>query len=987
MSKRPKLTPLLLSLLTLTLAFASTACQDSAGITARRPKIEVTPNPLVFDTVPRGIRAERTVTITNAGDFALEPGAIEWTANPSGDFTLVDVESLPDRIEPKATATFVVAFTPSSSNAVTATLRIHSDDPDHPETDVEVRGDRRQGPVLVTCIESEDIPLSTHCPDPSALPFGDVNVGEAFTAKIHLRSEGTDPVQVSDLALAADTDGAFTIETASTAFTLPVGAQHTVTVRYAPTQQLPATGRLVATSNDPDRSTSHTALTGTGSEAWLCLEPKTLDFGSVAVGQTREATIEISNCGSGNEAVELTALEILGAAGPFTVTNPLDAPVQLPAVEGIAFSAKIRYAPTLEGETSGRFRVISNRGQATAPLAGNSAGCAIEAFPTQLSLDIEDGPRTVTFTNFGGEDCAIDGLSLDDPLGAFFLDRDPTPATLAPGGTILARVFFGAPMSDESEADLVLRYRPAGDTNAALESTTVALVGTFGHPNPGPCVLQAEPASVQFGAVPPATTRAVGLAIHGGCEDTVEFTSDSNAAFTVERGNGLYLVRFAPTAAGLATGTIHVSSSEAGVTPIDVPVTAFGGSSGLCVEPSSIDFGPTQTEATQSFTLRACGTFAVTVQQLAWARSDAEIELVSPPAFPLTLDAGDTQPITVRYAPLDNLGDTAIVDVQSDDPVRPSIEVRITGGASIVPPSAGRFLYFWQIDQAGGQSNIVRQPLQGDLTLEPFAGPAAGNATCAGCHAVSPDGRFVAVSADSWVLRFFDSETKTEFVAPVSLSEGLYVSWNPDVTTDPPYQFVYSNGSAIQKASLFTGDLGPVQGTTDGFATMPSWGPNGTIAFATAEGGRGPGAEGDVDILVVPAGGGSPTPLAGASANGLANYYPAYSPNGLWLAITQSAAGGGTISAPDARIRLVKADNSGEVIALDAANGNVGSNAYATWARDGTHLSFASTRPGGHGGWDLYLLPVDPVTGAPGTPFELTQANSSGFEHAAQWSP
>jgi hypothetical protein len=967
---------------------ALVSCQDSAGITSRRPKIEVTPNPVVFDTVPRGVRAERILTVTNAGDFALDISQIDWTANPSGDFTLVDVESMPDVIEAGEASRFVVAFTPSSLDVVTAALRIVSDDPETPEVTVEVRGDRRQGPVLVTCLESEDIPLSLRCPDPAELDFGDVNVQETSTAKIVLRSEGTDPVQVSALALSDATDGAFTIETASTSFTLPVGAQHVVTVRYAPVQQLAATGALVVSSNDPDRGTTTTTIEGNGAEAWLCLNPKTLDFGNVGVGQEREGTIEIANCGSGGETVRIEAMEILGEGGPYSVVNAPSEPVDLPAIEGIAYTAKIRYAPTLEGETTGRFRVRADRGTATAPLTGTSAGCQIEAFPTQLSISIFDGRGTVTFSNLGGEACAIDALTLDDPNGAFFLEEDRVPETLASGDTLLAHVFFGAaPMDEGVTADLKLSYRPADDATATLTDKIVPITGSTGPIEPIECsTLRVEPSSLRFGAVAPGTSRVVGFEAVD-CVDTITMKEGSDPAFTVEAGSTPYRLRFSPTAEGIAMGTVVVTSTDEDVDPVEVPVTAFGGASGLCIEPTNVDFGEVQTEATQSFTLRACGSFPVTVTQLSWTRADPEISIVTSPTLPLVLDAGDTHTIDVRYAPLDNAGDTAIIEVVSDDPVRPSIDVRVTGGPSIVPPSAGRFLYFWHIDPAGIGSNIRRQPLQGDLTVEPFAGPEAGNEDCAGCHAVSPDGRFVAITAQSWVLKFYDAETKSEFLAPLSLSDGQYVSWNPNVETDPPYQFVYATGGGVEKASLFTGELGTVTPADVGYATMPSWGPDGTIAFVSADGGSGPVVSGQANLFVVPEDGGAVTALAGASSNGQANYYPAFSPNGQWIAFTQSASGESSFSAADARVRLVRADNSGEVLTLDAANGNVGASSYPTWARDGTHLSFASTRPGGLGSWDLYLLPLDPVTGAPGTPFPLTQANTNGFEHAAQWSP
>ena len=69
------------------------------------------------------------------------------------------------------------------------------------------------------------------------------------------------------------------------------------------------------------------------------------------------------------------------------------------------------------------------------------------------------------------------------------------------------------------------------------------------------------------------------------------------------------------------------------------------------------------------------------------------------------------------------------------------------------------------------------------------------------------------------------------------------------------------------------------------------------------------------------------------------------------------------------------------------ANGTGGASSYPTWSVDGNWLSFASNRAGGLGSWDLYVAPIDPITGADGAAMNIQDANSSGFEHAAQWSP
>ena len=70
---------------------------------------------------------------------------------------------------------------------------------------------------------------------------------------------------------------------------------------------------------------------------------------------------------------------------------------------------------------------------------------------------------------------------------------------------------------------------------------------------------------------------------------------------------------------------------------------------------------------------------------------------------------------------------------------------------------------------------------------------------------------------------------------------------------------------------------------------------------------------------------------------------------------------------------------------VNCAPGTCGSS-FPTWSPDGEFLSFSSNRPGGAGGWDIYISDVDPQTGDALPPFALTAVNTQEFEHAARWS-
>jgi Tol biopolymer transport system component len=339
------------------------------------------------------------------------------------------------------------------------------------------------------------------------------------------------------------------------------------------------------------------------------------------------------------------------------------------------------------------------------------------------------------------------------------------------------------------------------------------------------------------------------------------------------------------------------------------------------------------------------------------------------------------------------IGDTAVVTVRSDDLAEPAIDVTCTGGPEIVPPGAGRYLYYWQIPNIFTGGDIVQLPLQGMAVAQPFWGPRTGK-TCTGCHNVSPDGRYIAVVETAF--RVIDTQSNISLALPNSNMNIAFLSWRPDVNTNPPYQYVWDDTQDLHLAALFDGDLGTLPGADDPgwYEQMPSWGPNGTIAYArstmvatNSDGNPSWGLAGQADIVVIPETGGTPTNVPGASGNGVANYYPRFSPNGTFIAFTESASAVTTIAATDAQIRMVRSDFVGGPFTMSMVNGNNGASSFPTWSVDGSFLSFSSNRTGGAGDWDIYIAPVDTNTGVDGAALNVSEANTPAFEHSAQWSP
>jgi uncharacterized protein YkwD len=287
-------------------------------------------------------------------------------------------------------------------------------------------------------------------------------------------------------------------------------------------------------------------------------------------------------------------------------------------------------------------------------------------------------------------------------------------------------------------------------------------------------------------------------------------------------------------------------------------------------------------------------------------------------------------------------------------------------------------VYFWRI-AAGEPQGIYSTEFGVGGAPEPFT---AVNDTsgCVGCHTVSlATSQLAAVTdgaAGQVIVRTLDGAE-----AAIPAINASYLAWSPDGTR----LAVSLNDEDIYVLDTQTGDMTPLEGASepDQLETMPAWSPDGqSIAFVrvidTLAGGF--DIQSPTDIYVAPAAGGTASPLTGASGDGF-NYYPAYSPDGKWLAFTRHTTGETTYADDAADIYLVPA-LGGEAILL-AANSPSAADSWPGWSRDGRWLAFSTNRDDPN--FDIYVTQID-ETGASGTGVPLPGADADGiFEHLPRW--
>ncbi|MDQ3370697.1 MAG: hypothetical protein M3680_35215 [Myxococcota bacterium] len=294
----------------------------------------------------------------------------------------------------------------------------------------------------------------------------------------------------------------------------------------------------------------------------------------------------------------------------------------------------------------------------------------------------------------------------------------------------------------------------------------------------------------------------------------------------------------------------------------------------------------------------------------------------------------------------------------------------------------GGVLYHW----SAATTAVMRGTLASETVGRLY--PAAGDATCVGCHTVSRDGRAMALAYGD-DLRTIELEDAT----PLLTTPLRPMGW---ATFSPTAELlVVADRGVLTLRDAVTGEpLGPNGGRVPlpRKASHPDWSPDGKHLVVTLTNdvtnldvGSGSiariafvaGAWGATEVLVA----GSPT------SN---NYFPRYSPDGRYIAYVNAA--GPSRGAPTAELRLIR-DDGGVHIPLAIASHRVGTTddvphlatTMPTWAPiegDLAWLAFASARPYGA------ILPTSGLAQIWIAGLDLTRA-AAGLDpsFAALWLP
>ena len=367
-------------------------------------------------------------------------------------------------------------------------------------------------------------------------------------------------------------------------------------------------------------------------------------------------------------------------------------------------------------------------------------------------------------------------------------------------------------------------------------------------PPPAQANVTASPTSADFGSVLVGTTatRTVTLTNSGAGAANVTAVNASNSSFgvaslalpaTIAPAASLDVsITFSPSSAGSASGTLSFIS-DATNSPTTVSVTGNGTSGAVAqigVSPGSINFGSitVNTSASRTLTISNAGTVTLNVTS---AAVNGTAFSVSGATFPLNINAGGSNAVTVTFAPTTTGNQTGNITISSNASNQIS-PVNLSGSAT-APPNpmlsvSPTTWSFGQVAVGGTSSKSVTLTNTGNATVSISAANVTGSGysvsgitfprsvTAGASTTATINFAPSAPSSSSGSISFVSNANNSPAVMSVSgsgftpVAHSVDLNWSASTSVVTGYQIYRSlqSGSGYQRIST---SLVPVTTFTD----------------------------------------------------------------------------------------------------------------------------------------------------------------------------
>jgi hypothetical protein len=621
----------------------STVTLSGTGKAAPTPQLTLSANTLAFGNVTVKTASTKTLTLTSSGTAALKVHSVTL----AGAGFALSGATFPVTLNPGQSVTLQVSFDPTVAGAAGGTITISTDSSSGATKTVTLSGTGTAAPTPRLTLSA------------NTLAFGNVTVKTTSTKTLTLTSSGTAALKVHSVTLAG---AGFTLSGAKFPVNLKPGQSVTLQVSFDPTVAGAAGGTITISSDSSSGPTNIVTLSGTGTSApipQLTLSANTLAFGDVTLKTTSTKTLTLTS--SGSAALKVNSVTLAGAG--FALSG-----VTFPATlnPGESVTLRVSFDPTVAGAAGGTITISSNSSSGATNIVTLS-GTGTAALTPQLTLSASalafgnvtvktTSTKTLTLTSSGSAALKVTSVTL---AGAgFALSGATFPATLNPGQSVTLQVSFDPAVAGAAAGTINI------SSNSSSGATNIVTLSGTGTAAPTP-QLTLSASALAFGNVTVKTTSTKTLTLTSSGSGAVKVNSVtlagagfalSGAMFpaTLNPGQSVTLqVSFDPAVAGVAAGTITISSNSSGGATNTVTLSGTGTASPtpqLTLSASALAFGnvTVKTTSTKTLTLTSSGTAVLTVNSVlligtGYAASGA--------TFPVMLNPGQSMTLQVSFDP------------------------------------------------------------------------------------------------------------------------------------------------------------------------------------------------------------------------------------------------------------------------------------------------------------------------------------------------
>lgn len=643
------------------LSGASLADQDFTMLLVA-PRLVMQKETINFGEVDVGSSKGIDLALSNLGEAQLTVSQFAFSNNEFSGPTAQQI------IPPDSLVYVTVNFRPTSTELVTGTLNITSNDPGTPTKTINLSGRGiLKGAAQIAA-------------EPQTLNFGFVQVGSSSLSKVNLKNSGSEILHIKSVATS---NQAFRYAIPS--MTLAVGRSIEMAVSFTPSDTGTKTAQLTINTDAVNNPSLNIGLSGIGIvilPSSVQVTPAAVDFETVLLDSLAERELRITN--TGTDSLIITAFVISGAGFSTTFGEGKIIPPQG------SETYKIRFLGTSVGEKSGTLTIFNSDPQS---LEFNVPLRAVAAYAPPEEIRLEPAALDFGEVNIGSASqqgfwvinptnvpLEVQSVSSSNPSFSVEAGAFTVPA----GDSSLINVTFSPVAEGPVEGLVTLNTNVAGGAEASVNVSGVGFMPITG-------TLEIATDKLDFGAVMLGQISSLTLTVSntGEGEIIVSGTSTDDPAFTasIETDNiapgasADLLIDFTPQHIGGISAKLLIESNDPELPTASIALTGAGVDTTaeeplMTISPRFVEIGEVMLSLTgsQAMTIGNIGKDTLHVTNIRASRVDFDADPKK-----LAVPPGLSQTVNVFFTPfgLDEI--TGSLVISSDDQARPKDTVQVSG--------------------------------------------------------------------------------------------------------------------------------------------------------------------------------------------------------------------------------------------------------------------------------------------------------------------